>query len=42
MEKTDLYRKYIREVIHKPSHPPVYGETEMQNIFDAEFMIGIT
>ncbi len=36
MEKTDLYRKYIREVIQRHSYPPAYGDTEVQNIFDTE------
>lgn len=36
MEKTDRYRKYIREVIARHSTPSAYGETEVQQIFDTE------
>ncbi len=36
MEKIDLYRKYIKEVIARHSTPSAYGETEVQQIFDTE------
>lgn len=36
MEKVDLYRSYIKEVIKRNSHPSAYGDVEIQNIFDTE------
>ena len=36
MEKVDLYRSYIKEVIKQHSHPSTYGDVEIQNIFDTE------
>jgi hypothetical protein len=36
MDKVDLYRRYIKEVIKRHSYPSSYGEVEIQNIFDSE------
>lgn len=36
MEKVDLYRRYIKEVIRRHSRPSAYGDAEIQNIFDTD------
>lgn len=36
MDKIERYRSYIKEIIHRHSHPSPYGEVEIQNIFDTD------
>lgn len=36
MEKIDLYRSYIREIIKRHAHPSSYGDIEVEQIFDTE------
>lgn len=36
MEKIDLYRSYIKEIIKRHAHPASYGEVEIEQIFDTE------
>jgi len=36
MEKIDLYRNYIKDVISRHSKPSVYGNCVIQKIFDNE------
>jgi hypothetical protein len=36
MEKLKQYQEYVRDVIRRHSHPPAYGDIEVQHIFDTE------
>ncbi len=36
MEKVKLYQEYVRDVIRQHSHPPAYGDIEVQHVFDTE------
>ncbi len=36
MERVNLCRSFIKEVIKRHSHPSAYGDVEIQNIFDTE------
>ncbi len=36
MERVNLYRSFIKEIIKRHSHPSAYGDVEIQNIFDTE------